>query len=156
MDRVKFYSNIDMSSGYNFNKALDVIKNLQEIKDDYNINEILEMFNILKFYNKEWLKCVEEKRELCKKSEKVINKIIGKYCESINENNVLELLSDVDFNYIDDFFEFIDKYKIFNRISATIFKKILKMKETYLYYWIYVKFLDTKKFSILKFKPLLS
>ena len=86
----------------------------------------------------------------------MINKIIGKYCESINENNVLELLSDVDFNYIDDFFEFIDKYKIFNRISATIFKKILKMKETYLYYWIYVKFLDTKKFSILKFKPLLS
>lgn len=135
MDRVKFYSNIDMSSGYNFNKALDVIKNLQETKDNYNINEILEMFNILKFYNKEWLKYVEEeKRKLCKKSEKVINKIIGKYCESIDENNVLELLSDVDFNYIDDFFEFIDKYKIFNRISATIFKKILKMKETYLYY----------------------
>lgn len=135
MDHVKFYSNIDMSSGYNFNKALDVIKNLQETKDNYNINEILEMFNILKFYNKEWLKYVEEEnRELCKKSEKVINKIIGKYCESINENNVLELLSDVDFNYIDDFFEFIDKYKIFNRISATIFKKILKMKETYLYY----------------------
>ena len=43
-----------------------------------------------KFYNKEWLKYVEEEnRELCKKSEKVINKIIGKYCESINENNVL-------------------------------------------------------------------
>lgn len=135
MDHVKFYSNIDMSSGYNFNKALDVIKNLQETKDNYNINEILEMFNILKFYNKEWLKYVEEEnRELCKKSEKVINKIIGKYCESINENNVLELLSDVDFNYIDDFFKFIDKYKIFNRISTTIFKKILKMKETYLYY----------------------
>ncbi len=53
MNRVKFYSNIDMSSSYNFNKALDVIKNLQETNDNYSINDMLEMFNILKFYNKE-------------------------------------------------------------------------------------------------------
>lgn len=71
MNRVKFYSNIDMSSSYNFNKALDVIKNLQETNDNYSINDMLEMFNILKFYNKEWLKYVEEeKRELCKKVKK--------------------------------------------------------------------------------------
>lgn len=135
MDRVKFYSNIDMSSGYNFNKALDVIKKLQETNDNYSINDILEMFNILKFYNKEWLKYVEEeKQKLCKNSEKVINKIICKYCKSINEDNLMKLLSEVDLNYIDDFFEFIDKYKIYNRISAPIFEKILKKKEKYLYY----------------------
>ena len=39
MGRIKFYSNTDMTIGYNFNKALDIIKNIKD--EEYDINDIL-------------------------------------------------------------------------------------------------------------------
>ena len=77
LERVKFYSNIDMSSGYNFNLAIDIIKKLSE--KEYNINDILEFYNILKFFNKEILDYqTDEIQKLCNNSKKELNSIIRK------------------------------------------------------------------------------
>lgn len=51
MDRVKFYSIGDMSTSYNFYKAVEIIKILHD-KDYNNINDIIEFYNIVKFFNK--------------------------------------------------------------------------------------------------------
>ena len=50
IERVKFYSIEDMSIDDNFNLAIKFIKNLDSNKKDYEINDILEMFNILKLF----------------------------------------------------------------------------------------------------------
>lgn len=125
LERVKFYSNIDMSSGYNFNLAIDIIKKLSE--KEYNINDILEFYNILKFFNKEILDYqTDEIQKLCNNSKKELNSIIGKFNKNINNSNIEEYLAQVEFDYVEDFFEMLDKYKIYNIINENTFKSILE------------------------------
>lgn len=123
MERVKFYSNNDMTTAYNFNKAVDISKTITD--KDYEINDILELYNILKLFNPEYLKNVQEDvKDICNESSKKINRIIGKFCSKLNNDNIEKYLNDVERNYIDDFFEVIDKYKVYERISDDIFSQI--------------------------------
>lgn len=135
IERVKFYSIEDMSIDDNFNLAIKFIKNLDSNKKDYEINDILEMFNILKLFQNDILKQVEkETSDLCKNSKNLISKIIGKYYNKINNDNVNRILVEIDDIYIEDFFELIDKYKIYERISSDVFIKIISSKKYYLNY----------------------
>ena len=135
IERVKFYSIEDMSIDNNFNLAIKFIKNLDFNKKDYKINDILEMFNILKFFQNDILKRVEkETSDLCKNSKNLINKIIGQYCNKINNDNINHILLEIEDIYIEDFFELIDKYKIYERISSDVFIKIISSKKYYLNY----------------------
>lgn len=103
MDRVKFYSNSDMTTAYNFNKAIEIVETI--IDKDYTINEILEFYNIIKIFNPEYLKYQNDDiRNFCIESSKQLKKIIGKFCFNIDENNIEEYLNNTEFNYIDDFF----------------------------------------------------
>ena len=104
MERVKFYSNNDMTTAYNFNKAVDISKTITD--KDYEINDILDLYNILKLFNPEYLKNVQEDvKDICNESSKKINRIIGKFCSKLNNDNIEKCLNDVERNYIDDFFE---------------------------------------------------
>ena len=132
MERVKFYSNNDMTTAYNFNKAVDISKTITD--KDYEINDILEFYNILKLFNPEYLKNVQEDiKDICNESSKKINRIIGKFCSKLNNDNIEKYLNDVERNYIEDFFEVIDKYKVYERISDDIFSQILEKKDVYLH-----------------------
>ena len=133
MDRVKFYSNVDMSSGHNFSKALDIMKDLDVNKDNYSINDIIELHNILKFLNDELLlQLKKEDYDLCNNSKKALHTIIGKFCGEINESNIKLLLLEVERNYEDDFFELLGKYKIYKRIPGNVFSDIGTIKQYYL------------------------
>lgn len=50
-DGVIFYSNNDLSIGYYLKKAEQSILVINSKKSPYNINEILEMYNILKLFD---------------------------------------------------------------------------------------------------------
>lgn len=50
-DGVIYYSNEDMSIGWNLKKAENSIIILSNKTSPYSINEILEMYNILKLFN---------------------------------------------------------------------------------------------------------
>ena len=53
MDRIKYYSPRDWAGGYNLEKAEQIILNFDNDKE-YDINDILEFFNIYKYFdNKE-------------------------------------------------------------------------------------------------------
>lgn len=132
MDRVKFYSNSDMTTAYNFNKAIEIAETI--IDKDYTINEILEFYNIIKIFNPEYLKYQKDDiKNFCIESSKQLNKIIGKFCFRIGENNIEEFLNNTEFNYIDDFFEIVDRYKIYERITKTKISEILDKKDSYLH-----------------------
>ncbi len=111
VERVKFYSNGDMTTSYNFNKAIDIVKNIKD--KDYAINDIIEFYNILKLFNPEVLKNAKEDiKDICNVSSKKINKIIGKFCSKISNDNIEEYLDDVERNYIEDFFEVLENIKL--------------------------------------------
>ena len=48
MRRVKYYDNYDLSLNENFSMSLNMIDNIKE--ENLNINDILEYYNILKFF----------------------------------------------------------------------------------------------------------
>lgn len=54
--RVKYYYTSDLSIGENLQKIEKVIKEYDEKREDYEINDIIEFYNITKFlYNKLYL-----------------------------------------------------------------------------------------------------
>ena len=153
MERIKFYSNIDMSTSYNFNKALEFIKTISN--KDYSINEILEFYNIVKLFNPEYLKnCRKDIKDICKDSSKKLKAIIGKYCSNINGENIEKYLEDVEKLYIEDFFELIDKYKIYERIDEKKFNEIIAKKDYYLHIVLHHKNIVFKYDKIIREKLL--
>ena len=138
MEKIKYYSNNDMTINYNFYKSMELVKNLA--KKSYTINEILEFYNVIKIYNPEYLQNKDEEiKDFCKKTSKKLNFIIGNFCKKINSDNVARYLDDVEFNYTGDFFEMLDKYKIYVRLNKEIINDILDKKITYLHFILHNK-----------------
>lgn len=125
--RIKYYSNSDLSTGWNLKKIEEVIENYDETKEDYEINDIIEFYNITQFLNNKlylnnWDDVYVEK---LKNANKKIKASIGKYCSKINNRNLYKTFEDVERHYKEDFFEMIEKYKIYNRISQREFNRLI-------------------------------
>lgn len=126
--RIKYYSNSDLSTGWNLKKIEEIIENVDNKKDNYSINEIIEFYNITKFLDNEiYLKNWNENYIIkLKTKNKEIKAIIGKYCLSLNNKNISDNYKKTERNYMDDFFEIIEKYEIYNRIDSQHFSRLIK------------------------------
>ncbi len=125
--RIKYYSNSDLSTGWNLKKIEEVIENYDETKEDYEINDIIEFYNITQFLNNKlylnnWDDVYVEK---LKNVNKKIKARIGKYCSKINNRNLYKIFEDVERHYKEDFFKIIEKYKIYNRINQREFNRLI-------------------------------
>ena len=127
MYRVKFYSTVDYCSGFSLRRAKEIIDEFDIDKRDYNINEIIEFYNITKFIdNRLYLKSWSEKD--IENMNKVVNKykmIITCHFKKVCSTNLIGSYNIVNSNYTDDFFEIIDKYKLFQNISNDIFNDLI-------------------------------
>lgn len=134
--RVKFYSALDYSSGFHLNKAKEIIDRFDSNKVDYDINEIIEFYNIIKFIDiKAYLTTWKQQDiEVIEKVSKEYKKIVSCYVKSIDDSNFVKLYNKVDRNYKDDFFELLEKYKIYKIISETIFDEILHNENVCMHY----------------------
>ena len=125
--RIKYYSNSDLSTGWNLKKIKEVIENYDEAKENYEINDIIEFYNITQFIdNKIYLNNWDDTYvENLKNTNKKIKASIGKYCSKINNRNVYKTFEDVERNYKEDFFKIIEEYKIYNRINQREFNRLI-------------------------------
>ena len=135
-NRVKFYSATDYSSGFHLWRVKEIIDQFNSNKEDYDINEIIEFYNIIKFvdikaYLKTWKK---EDIEIIEKVCKEYKRIVACYLKGINDSNFVELYNKVDTIYKDDFFELLEKYKIYEQVSETIFDEILHNGKVCMHY----------------------
>lgn len=83
--RIKYYSNSDLSTGWNLKKIKEVIENYDEAKENYEINDIIEFYNITQFidnkiYLNNWYDTYVEN---LKNTNRKIKASIGKYCSKI-------------------------------------------------------------------------
>ena len=130
MKRVKFYSESDLGCSYNLEKLYEIVNKYDENKLDYNINDILEFYNIILYidnqcYLKKWTDTeIKNIKSICKK----INKSIGIYLSKINDKNIEKIFIELgkNYDYFDDFFEVLEKYNVFEKVSESIFEKIIK------------------------------
>lgn len=135
MYRVKFYSKLDLSAGYYLLMAENILNKFDSAKNNYTINEIIEFYNIILYIDdelflKSWTKeYIQKVKDIIKEYKKIIGSYLGNICDE----NILMLFNDVEVDYKDNFWELIEKYKIYNRVSQNEFVRLLNNKNAYLF-----------------------
>lgn len=142
MERIKFYSINDMVSGENLIRIKKLVDNFDENKKDYNINDIIELYNITKYVDTECYKnyklnWLEDDISKIKDVIKKYKGIIARYIKSISNENIttkyMEIKDDY-YDYREDFFELLEKYKAYENISECIFNELLHTSKVFLEY----------------------
>ncbi|MCI2046889.1 MAG: hypothetical protein LKJ90_04145 [Faecalibacterium sp.] len=126
---VKFYSEEDLSCGYNLEKAENVLSTI-DINDrkQYHINEILELYNIYKFCNadvrlKRW---DDRAYSLFKEHTKKIFLIIGTFFSNQVGKSILDFYANVAFIYIADYWEMLCVFNVYKKIERIDFERFLQ------------------------------
>lgn len=141
--RVKFYGEHDMSAGLHLKRVASVLENWNESTDTTDINQILEFYNIKKYFDcgirlEQWddqiyatynAKCQNIPRHL------------GRFCSTISDANLETLYTSIDHNYIDNFWQLVCDYKVHLRISTEVFKDVLTNHQSALWYVLQQKHL---------------
>lgn len=125
--RIKYYSKSDLSVGWNLQKIEEVIKEYDEKREDYKINDIIEFYNITKYldnelYLKNWDK---DYIDDLKKINIKLKTSIGRYFNNIKNKNIYEIFNLIEIRYKEDFFEIFENYKLYNRINQTSFNRLI-------------------------------
>lgn len=127
-ERVEYYGKSDLIYGYMFNKSIETMKTFDERKE-YSINDILEFYNVLlhlqDFVSDERL-TPELKQIVNEVNIKKLNATIGKFFNTISNDNFVEVIKQVDFRYRDCIWKLIEKYNVYKKISSDVFTKILE------------------------------
>ena len=135
-DRVKFYSASDYSSGFHLIRIKEIVDQFNSNKVDYDVNEIIEFYNIIKFIDiKAYLITWKEQDiEIIQKVCEEYKRIVACYIKGIDDSNFIELYNKVDRIYKDDFFELLEKYKVYERVSETTFDELLHNEKVCMHY----------------------
>ncbi len=134
-NRIVFYSREDMSSGYNLEKAEELLNNLDLIQE-FEINDFLELYNIKLFLDNElFLLTWDETTRLRFKTK--INEAwvrIKDFWLSINNDNIISYLEILDFNYRKSFWELVNNLQVYKKIDRENFSLILLSPSTHINY----------------------
>ena len=130
MERIKFYSIDDLLVADNLLRIKENIDKYDENKQDYNINDIIEFYNIIKYIDsgcyKKYLS--NWSNEAICKMENTVKKykaIVAIYFKSICDENIIvryQEIQDNYHNYREDYFELIENYKIYEYIGFDKYK----------------------------------
>lgn len=128
IDRVTFFSVNDLSSSHNLLNAEKILKQQKQINSS-NINDILEIFHIKKFFDEQFYhpswsaNDIKEFTLTLKDYEKEIPKFIA----NINDSNLNTIYTQIDwYQYKPSFFELINNFNAFKRLGFDGFSQILQ------------------------------
>ncbi|HCX46299.1 MAG TPA: hypothetical protein DHF18_04215 [Ruminococcaceae bacterium] len=128
--RVKYYSTNDLSAGFYLKRIEDIICNFVVEKKRVDINEIIELYNIQQFFHNRIYSIHWTKQQLNDYSEIVsdFSKVIGEFFSGINTNTIESMFDTIYYDYRNDFWKLIEKYKVYDKISVEQFRKIILNK----------------------------
>lgn len=126
-ERVKFFSTSDLASGYMLDRASKKLDKFQPGRTRYNVNEILELYNILKFVKAEvyldhWTDAYRA-QFLSYKSD--LFKTINRYIGSLNTKNFSSKTKNIEDQYNEDFLELYSYNKLNTKISERQFSNLV-------------------------------
>lgn len=128
--RVKYYSTNDLSAGFYLKRIEDIICNFVVEEKRVDINEIIELYNIQQFFHNRIYSIHWTKQQLNDYSEIVSNfsKVIGEFFSGINIDTIESMFDTIYYDYRNDFWKLIEKYKVYDKISVEQFRKIILNK----------------------------
>ena len=153
MEKVKFYSKEDMASGYNLKCAENIINNFDENKEYYDINELIEFFNITKYIDngiflKDWdEKYIQEAKQKNIQMKKYLFKWFNK---NINNHTIVNEYEKVEKKYKRDFFTIINSIIDNLSINDNVFKDLLNKCNYHIYDILENKKIVNKYDNVLK------
>ena len=115
-----------MSAGHNLQNAEQLLKNLP--KKNADINDLLELYNVkLYFDNNLYLLTWDESTK--NNYKETINKAfdsVKQFMLSMTDNNIIDLIEALEFNYKKSFWELVDNLKIYKLIVIKYSPKFLR------------------------------
>lgn len=135
MEKVKFYSLNDMTYGHNLRICESLIKAYEAGKEARDINDVIELYNVNKYFDMK-IFLTDWSTQDVNHFENIAKGFIGivaKFFKDITDDNLITLYIDVDIDYTNDFWEIVEKFKVYERISEGIFKEILDTSKVSLY-----------------------
>lgn len=127
-DRVEFYSKEDMSAGHNLSKGEHILKG--EISKNYtDINDIIELYNIKKYFDCEFRlnKWTDEEFISYKDKVSTFSDIIGKFISKIDDENITDFYNAILGGYVSPFWELVNNQHVYKRISSDNFAFLLSI-----------------------------
>lgn len=118
--RIKYYGIRDLATVIYLKSVVELLENFNENKTDYDINDILELYNVYLYVDNMALPkdLDQDKVEKFVELKPNILKTISSFFSSITEENILEIVQDVGFDYHDDLLSLLTKHKIHERVSS--------------------------------------
>lgn len=96
-----------------------LLKNIDFNSDALEVNVIIECSNILKYIEAgvtdHWEDDIKIK----------LNRVIGKFCSSINNENFISIYKNIDSYLQSEFWELFAKYKLYNKIEEALFQDFI-------------------------------
>lgn len=108
----------------------DIICNFVVEKKRVDINEIIELYNIQQFFHNRIYSIHWTKQQLNDYSEIVsdFSRVIGEFFSGINIDTIESMFDTIYYDYRNDFWKLIEKYKVYDKISVEQFRKIILNK----------------------------
>ena len=99
-------------------------------KKRVDINEIIELYNIQQFFHNRIYSIHWTKQQLNDYSEIVsdFSRVIGEFFSRINIDTIESMFDTIYYDYRNDFWKLIEKYKVYDKISVEQFRKIILNK----------------------------
>lgn len=128
MDRIKFYSDADMSTGRSLQQAEQKLLALLSNPSCEDVNEALAFANILKLFRcgrglESWS---PEYLEKLKGMAEKLKAPMGKFWQGVTDLNFIEVCEQVDWQYKDDFWEEFANHKAWEQVTAECFAQYLE------------------------------
>lgn len=133
---VKYYSDNDLSFGWNLEKSEEIIQSIDFYKTDNNINYIIELYNVhlliksdvrLTSWSDEYYNNIKIKSN-------GIMRVVAKYFNNIELDDILNFYDDISYLYLDNLWEIISKFKIYEKFNSYSFAEFLRNKRVNLGY----------------------
>ncbi|HHQ0756917.1 TPA: hypothetical protein ACSKM6_000654, partial [Listeria innocua] len=156
MERIKFYSSSDISSGYHFKRLKELIESSEDIETN-NLLDMLEVYNILKFMSKETYPVNLSDKQI-KETKSILNRKLNQFFRELSKQDILEFFdyffaqnnpdlggnvvkyTDMDKYsdtlYKEDFLECFEKYKLDAKISGNDMRGFFKEHEIPVEYFL--------------------
>lgn len=128
ISRVKWYSSNDLANGTNIKRIEDVICNFTTESELIDINDIIELYNIQKFFANKVFSVDWSKKQISDYCDtvKCFTELIGTYFSKLDINQFRNVIDTLNYNYQDDFWKLVDNYKVYKKISDETFNYLLR------------------------------
>ncbi len=125
---VKFYSEKDMSIGWELEKAEKVINEFDKENTKFNINYILELYNICLLFDTE-VKLKKWSDDYYSNLKSIVTNfrpLVGRFLSEVSYLKLESFYPQISVHYIDTFWEVFESHKIYERIQSEEFTNILE------------------------------